>query len=128
MDTGRCTAGLQVFPLHQELLRHCVAGLMPSNHIKGRSASTSYENNLARFYPLVHSCSNDRRSAIRFVAARIDFIFVLSARSKANFPADPQHKRAKQQKALTSGQSLLALTDQDEAWDEAWGEALRQQI
>ena len=70
------------------------AGLMPSNHIKGKSASTSYENNLTRFYPLVHSCSNDRRWAIRFVAARIDFIFVLSDRSKANFPADPQSKRA----------------------------------
>ena len=90
------------------------AGLMPSNHIKGESASTSYENNLTRFYP--HSCSNDRRWAIRFLAARIDFIFVLSDRSKANFPADPQSKRAKQQKALTGGQSLLALTDQDEAW------------
>ena len=41
---------------------------------------------------------------------------MLSDRSKANFPADPQQKRAKQQKALTAGQSLLALTDQDEAW------------
>ena len=91
------------------------AGLMPSNHIKGMSASTSYENNLTKFYPLVHSCSNDRRWAIRFVAARTDFIFVLSDRSKANFPADPQSKTAQQQKALTGGQSLLALTDQDEA-------------
>ena len=53
---------------------------------------------------------------MRFVAARIDCLFVLSDRSKANFPADPQHKTAKQQKALTGGQSLLALTDQDEAW------------
>ena len=42
--------------------------------------------------------------------------FVLSNRSKANFPADPQSKRAQQQKALTGGQSLLALADQDEAW------------
>ena len=92
------------------------AGLMPSNHIKLKSASTSYENNLARFYPLVHSCSNDRRWTIRFVAARIDFIFVLSDRSKANFPADPRNKGAKQQKALTGGHSLIALTDQDEAW------------
>ena len=92
------------------------ARLMPSNHIKRKSASTSYERNLARFYPLVHSCSNDRRWAIRFVAARIDFIFVLSGRSKASFPADPQSKMAQQQKALTGGQSLPALTDQDEAW------------
>ena len=59
--------------------------------------------------------SNDRRWAIRFAAARIDFTFVLSDRSKAIFLADPQHKRAKQQKALTGGQSLLALTDHDEA-------------
>ena len=51
------------------------AGLMPSNHVKCKSASTSSENNLARFHPLVHSCSRDRRWAIRFVAARIDFIF-----------------------------------------------------
>ena len=92
------------------------AGPMPSNHIKGMSANTSYENSLTRFHPLVHSCSNDRKCALRFVAARIDFIFVLSDRSKANFPADPQSKRAKQQKALTGGQSLLALTEQDEAW------------
>ena len=42
--------------------------------------------------------------------------FVLSDRSKANFPADPQSKRAIQRKALIGGQSLLALTDQDEAW------------
>ena len=114
MDTRRCTAGLQVLPFHQELFRHCVcrAVLMPSNHIKGKSASTSYENNLTKHYPLVHSCSNDRRWAIRFVAARIDIIFVLSDRSKANFPADPQNKRAQH---LTGGQSLLALTDQDEA-------------
>ena len=92
------------------------AGLMPSNHIKGKSVSTSYENNVTRFNPLVHSCSNDRRWAIRFVAARIDFMFVLSDRSKANFPAEPQNKRAQPQKALTGGQSLLALTDQDKAW------------
>ena len=65
------------------------AGLMPNNHIKGKSASTSYENNLTRFYPLVHSCSNDRRWAIRFVSARIDFILVLSDRSNANFPMRP---------------------------------------
>ena len=91
-------------------------GLMPSNHINSKSVSTSYETNLTRFYPLGHSCSNDRRWAIRFVAARIDFIVVLSDRSKAKFPADPQSKRAQQQKALTGGQSLLALTDQDEAW------------
>ena len=115
-NTRRFTASLQALPFHQELFRHVFAGLMPSSHIKGKSASTSYENNLTRFYPLVHSCSNDRRWAIRFVAARIDFIFVLSDRSKANFPADPQNKRAQQQKALTGGQSLLALTDQDEAW------------
>ena len=43
-------------------------------------------------------------------------MLVLSDQSKANFPADPQSKRAQQQKALTGGQSLLALTDQDEAW------------
>ena len=116
MDTRRSTAGLQVLPFRQELFRHLFAGLMPSNHIKGKSASTSYEKNLTRFYPLVHSCSNDRRWAIRFVAARIDFISVLSDRPKANFPADPQTKRAQQQKALNGGQSLLALIDQGEAW------------
>ena len=91
------------------------AGLIPGTHVKGKSASTSYENNLTRFYAFVHSCCNDRRWAIRFAAARVDCIFVLSDRSKANFPADPQQQRAKQQKALTGGQSLLALTDQDEA-------------
>ena len=62
------------------------AGPMPSNHVKGKSASTSYEKNLKRSYPFVHSCSNDRRRAIRFVAARIGFALVLSDRSEANFP------------------------------------------
>ena len=92
------------------------AGLMPSNHVKCKSASTSYENNLTWFYRLVHSCSNDRRWAIRFAAARIDFLFVLSDRSKANFSADSQNQRVKQQKALAAGPSMLVLTDQEEAW------------
>ena len=70
------------------------AGLLPTNPVKGKSASTSYENNLTRFHPLVHSCSSDRRWAVRFVAARID-IFVLSDRSKANFSPDAQHQKIK---------------------------------
>ena len=51
---------------------------------------------------------------VLLLLALISFCFVRSV--WANFPADPQSKRAKQQKALTGGQSLLALTDQDEAW------------
>ena len=41
------------------------AGLLPSGHVTGKSASVSYENNLAKFHALVHSCSSDRRWAIR---------------------------------------------------------------
>ena len=91
------------------------AGL-PTNHVQGKSASTSYENNLAGFHPRLYSCSSDRLWAIRFVAARIVFIFVLSDRSKATFPADTQHQKMQKQKALTAGPSMLPLTDQDEAW------------
>ena len=40
----------------------------------------------------------------------------LSDRSKANFPVDSQNQRVRQQKALAAGSSMLALTDQDEAW------------
>ena len=86
------------------------AGLLPSGHVKGKSASTSYENNLARFHALVHSCSSDKRWAIRFAAARIDFVFVLSDRNKANYPRQENPPRRKGPKAISS-QPTLALTD-----------------
>ena len=43
------------------------------------------------------------------------FLFCLIG-PKQIFPADPQRQRVKQQKALAAGQSMLALTDQDEGW------------
>ena len=94
------------------------AGLLPSGHVKGKSASTSYENNLARFHALVHSCSSDKRWAIRFAAARIDFVFVLSDRNKANYPRQENPPKIRGPKAITS-QPTLALTDGHV--DESWG-------
>ena len=93
------------------------AGLLPSGHVKGKRADTAYENNLARFHALVHSCSSGRRWAIRFVAARIDYIFVLSDRSKADYPPD-ETKRVKKQKALSLNPQLAL---QDGSVDESWG-------
>ena len=96
------------------------AGLLPSGHVKGKSASVSYENNLARFHALVHSCSSDRRWAIRFVAARIDFIFVLSERAKANYPPEATLPAKKGPKAI-QGQPTLAIADGPVA-DDSWGQ------
>ena len=95
------------------------AGLLPSAHVKGKSASTSYENNLARFHALVHSCSSDKRWAIRFAAARIDFVFVLSDRNKANYPRQENPPPRKTGPTAISTQPTLALTDGHV--DESWG-------
>ena len=95
------------------------AGLLPSGHVKGKSASTSYENNLARFHALVHSCSSDKRWAIRFAAARIDFVFVLSDRNKANYPRQENPPPRKTGPKAISTQPTLALTDGHV--DESWG-------
>ena len=97
------------------------AGLLPSGHVKGKSASVSHENNLAKFQALVHSCSTDRRWAIRFVAARIEFIFVLSERAKANFPQQvDQPARRRGPKAIQGGPTL-AIAD-GSAVDDSWGQ------
>ena len=64
--------------------------------------SPAYENNLARFHALVHSCSTDRRWAIRFTAARIDYIFVLSDRSKADYPPNKHKEESRGRKPCLS--------------------------
>ena len=89
---------------------------MPSGHVKGKSASVSSENNLAKFHALVHSCSSDRRWAIRFVAARIDF---LSERANAIFPQQAGQPAGRGRKAI-QGQPTLAITDGSTA-DDSWG-------
>ena len=90
------------------------AGLLPSGHVKGKF------HKLAKFHALVHSCSSDRRWAIRFVVARIDFIFVLSERAKANFPQEAgQPARRRGPKAI-QGEPTLAITDGSAA-DDSWG-------
>ena len=85
--------------------------------------ATNCENNLSPFHPLVHSASSDRRWAIRVVAARIDFVFVLSERSKADFPADAQRRQLKRQRALASEPSLSRLRafQDGSLQEEAWG-------
>ena len=95
------------------------AGLLPPGHVKGKSASVSYENKLAKFYALVHSCSSDRRWAIRFVAARIDFIFVLSEKAKANFPQQEGQPARKRGPKAIFGQPPLAIADG--STDDSWG-------
>ena len=95
------------------------AGLLPSGHVKGKSASASYENNLAKFHALVHSCSSDRRWAIRFVAGRIHFICILSKRAKANFPQEAGPHARRGPKAI-QGQPTLAIADGSLA-DDSWG-------
>ena len=65
-------------------------------------------------------CSSDRRWAIRFVAARIDFIFVLSERAKASFPQQTGQPARRGRKAI-QGQPTLAITDWSTA-DDSWGQ------
>ena len=96
------------------------AGLLPSGHVKGKSASVSYENNLAKFHALVHSCSSDRRWAIRFVAARIDFIFILSERAKANFPQQVDQPARRRGPKAIQGEPTLAIADGSA--DDSWGQ------
>ena len=88
------------------------AGLTPSNHIKDKSASTSYEINFTRFILLCIVAPMIEGGPFVLLLLVLIFIFMLSDRSKAKFPADPQSKRAQQQKALTGGPSF----DQDEVW------------
>ena len=59
---------------HKELFRNCLCKALSTSHAKGKTAAVKYERNLARFHPLVHSASTDRKWAIRFVTARVDFI------------------------------------------------------
>ena len=94
------------------------AGLLPCAHAKGKRADVAYENNLSKFHALVHSISTDRRWAIRLTAARIDYIFVLSDRSKADYPPDETKRRVKRQKALSLSPQLAL---QDGTLDESWG-------
>ena len=70
-------------------------------------------------HALAHSCSSDRRWAIRFVAARIDFIFALSERAKANFPSEEGLPARRGPKAI-QGQPTLAVADGPVA-DDSWG-------
>ena len=94
------------------------AGLLPCGHAKGKRADVAYENNLSKFHALVHSVSIDRRWAIRFTAARIDYIFVLSDRVKTEYPPDETKRRVKRQKALSLNPQLAL---QDGSLDESWG-------
>ena len=54
-----------------------------------------------------------------FVAARIDFIFVLSERATANFPQQAGQPAGRGRKAI-QGQPTLAITDGSTA-DDSWG-------
>ena len=52
---------------------------MAASHVKSPSASTSHEGHMAKFHPLIHSASSDKRWTIRAVAARLDKLWVVSA-------------------------------------------------
>ena len=94
------------------------SGLLPCGHAKGKRADVAYKNNLSKFHALVHSVSTNRRWAIRFTAARIDYIFVLADRAKAAYPPDETRRRVKRQKALSLNPQLAL---QDGSLDESWG-------
>ena len=90
------------------------AGLLPSGHVKGKSASVSYESNLAKFHALVHSCSSDRRWAIRCP----DRLHLCSFReSQSKFPTRLSARRGP--KAI-QGEPTLAIAD-GSVGDDSWG-------
>ena len=73
-----------------------VGGLIASSHVKSPSASTSHEGHMAKFHPLIHSASSDKRLAIRAVAARLDKLWVVSELLKTDFPpGEPSAARVK---------------------------------
>ena len=88
-----------VASLHQSTKNSCGCldgGLMASGHVKSPSASTSHEGHMAKFHPLIHSASSDKRWAIRAVAARLDKLWVVSELLKTDFPpGEPSAARAK---------------------------------
>ena len=64
-----------------------MGGFLASSHVKSPSASTSHhEGHMAKFHPLIHSASSDKRWAIRAVAARLDRLWVVSELSQTDFP------------------------------------------
>ena len=88
-----------VASLHHSTKNSCgclVGGLMASGHVKSPSASTSHEGHMAKFHPLIHSASSDKRWAIRAVAARLDKLWVVSELLKTDFPpGEPSAARVK---------------------------------
>ena len=69
---------------------------MASGHVKSSSAPTSHEGHMAKFHPLIHSASVDKRWAIRAVAARLDKLWVVSELLKTDFPpGEPSTARVK---------------------------------
>ena len=102
-----------VASLHHSTKNSCgclVGGLMAASHVKSPSASTSHEGHMAKFHPLIHSASSDKRWAIRAVAARLDKLWVVSELLKTDFPpGEPAAARVKGPKRP------LALTD------DSWG-------
>ena len=77
-----------VASLHHSTKNSC--GCLASGHVKSPSASTSHEGHMAKFHPLIHSASSDKRWAIRAVAARLDRLWVVSELSQTDFlPGEP---------------------------------------
>ena len=84
-----------VASLHHSTKNSCgclVGGLT----VKSPSASTSHEGHMAKFHPLIHSASSDKRWAIRAVAARLDRLWVVSELLQTDFPpGEPSAARLK---------------------------------
>ena len=88
-----------VASLHHSTKNSCgclVGGPLASGHVKSPSASTSHEGHMAKFHPLIHSASSDKRWAIRAVAARLDRLWVISELLQTDFPpGEPSTARLK---------------------------------
>ena len=96
-----------------------VAGYLPSSHTKAKRASVDHENRLCRHSPLVHSIAGDRRWAIRFTAARIDALYVVSDIGTANFPpsAETLEQRRKRKAILARSPKAIQFASEDD-----WGQ------
>ena len=73
-----------------------VGGLMAAGRVRSPNASASHEGHMAKFHPLIHSSSSDKRWAIRAVAARLDRLWVVSELLQTDFPpGEPSTARLK---------------------------------
>ena len=93
--------------------RTLFGGNLSCSHIKRKTANTAHENHLAKYNALVPSASSDKRWAIRTVASRIHYIWIVASVETADLPhADKTQIMPTRQKMLVD-EANFAIKDQN---------------